>query len=185
MNASLTEAQSYSREARRAEELANRLETQASFFEGNSAAGSLNLSQAYREWGLVEIERNRDFYGSARFDDVAFQLSSEGQALQAKFIESYAEQLRDGIEDRLVLAPGHAVPRPNVDDSEAVRSRASIGGNIPSAVPQVNAGGIRDEIERVQSAGRQRIDQQRDRLDAVTKDARGASAEAADEVKEW
>lgn len=185
MNASLTEAQSYSREARRAEELANRLETQASFFEGNSAAGSLNLSQAYREWGLAEIERNRDFYGSVRFDDVAFQLSPEGQALQAKFIESYAEQLRDGIEDRLVLAPGQTVSRPNVDDADAVRSRASVGGAIPSVVPQVNASGIRDEIERVQSAGRQRIDEQRDRLDVVTKDARGASAEAADEVKEW
>lgn len=64
MSASLTEAQSYSREARRAEELANRLESQASFFEGNSAAGSLNLSQAYREWGLTEIESNRDFYVS-------------------------------------------------------------------------------------------------------------------------
>jgi conjugal transfer mating pair stabilization protein TraG len=83
MNASLTEAQSYSREARRAEELANRLESQASFFEGNSAAGSLNLSQAYREWGFVEIERNRDFYGNVRFDDLTFQLSPEGQALQA------------------------------------------------------------------------------------------------------
>src|SRR5690606_27186979 len=128
MNASLTEAQNYAREARRAEELANRLESQASFFEGNSAAGSLNLSQAYREWGLAEIERNRDFYGSVRFDDVAFQLSPEGQALQGKFIESYAQQLRDGIEDRLVLQPGQAVSRPNVDDAEAVRGRASVGG---------------------------------------------------------
>ena len=185
MNASLTEAQSYSREARRAEELANRLETQASFFEGNSAAGSLNLSQAYREWGLAEMERNRDFYGSSRFDEVAFQLSPEGQALQAKFIESYAEQLRDGIEERLVLTPGQAVSRPNVSDAEAVRSRAAVGGNTPSTAPQLNASGMRDEIERVQSAGRQRIDEQRDRLDAVTKEARGASAEAADEVKEW
>jgi conjugal transfer mating pair stabilization protein TraG len=185
MNASLTEAQSYSREARRAEELANRLETQASFFEGNSAAGSLNLSQAYREWGLVEIERNRDFYGSVRFDDLAFQLSPEGQALQAKFIESYAEQLRDGIEDRLVLEPGRPVSRPDVDDAEAVRSRASIAGSEPSAAPQMNSGGVRDEVERVQAAGRQRIGEARERLDAVTRDARGASAEAADDVKEW
>src|SRR5690606_35142847 len=126
MNASLTEAQSYSREARRAEELANRLESQASFFEGNSAAGSLNLSQAYRDWGLAEIERNRDFYGSARFDDISFPLSSEGQALQAKFIESYAEELRDGIEDRLVLASGQAVDRPGISDASAVRERAAI-----------------------------------------------------------
>ncbi|MGV3553960.1 MAG: conjugal transfer protein TraG N-terminal domain-containing protein [Croceibacterium sp.] len=185
MNASLTEAQSYSREARRAEELANRLETQASFFEGNSAAGSLNLSQAYREWGLAEIERNRDFYGSARFDDTGFQLSPEGQALQAKFVESYAEQLRDGIEDRLVLAPGQAVSRPNISGADAVRSRASVGRSVPSAIPQVDTGGIHDEVERVQAAGRQRIDTGRNRLDVITKGARGASAEAADDVKEW
>ncbi|MGX7952956.1 conjugal transfer protein TraG N-terminal domain-containing protein [Tsuneonella sp. HG249] len=185
MNASLSEAQSYSREARRAEELANRLESQASFFEGNSAAGSLNLSQAYREWGLVEIESNRDFYGSVRFDDVSFQLSGEGQALQAKFIESYAEQLRGGIEDRLVLAPGQPVSRPNISDAEAVRSRASVGGNMPSTVPNVDPSGIREEVERVQAAGRQRIGGARERLDTVTRDARGASAEAADDVKEW
>jgi hypothetical protein len=35
----------------------------------------------------------------------------EGQALQAKFIESYAEELRDRIEDRLVLIPGQSVSR--------------------------------------------------------------------------
>jgi conjugal transfer mating pair stabilization protein TraG len=185
LNASLTEAQSYSREARRAEELANRLESQASFFEGNSAAGSLNLSQAYREWGLVEIERNRDFYRDVRFDDVAFQLSPEGQALQAKFIESYAEELRDGIEDRLVLAPGQSVSRPNIAGADAVRNRASVAGSMPSGVPQVDTDGIRDEVGRVQGAGRQRIGDSRDRLDAITKDARGASAEAADDVKEW
>jgi conjugal transfer mating pair stabilization protein TraG len=185
MNASLTEAQSYSREARRAEELANRLESQASFFEGNSAAGSLNLSQAYREWGLLEIERNRDFYGSVRFDDVAFQLSPEGQALQAKFIESYAEELRDGIEDRLVLAPGQSVSRPNITGADSVRSGAATGGGIPSTVPQVDTNSIRDEVERVQGAGRQRIGESRERLDAVTRRARGASDEAADDVKEW
>ena len=124
LNASLTEAQSYSREARRAEELANRLESQASFFEGNSAAGSLNLSQAYREWGLVEIERNRDFYGNVRFDDLTFQLSPESQALQGKFIESYAEQLRDGIEDRLVLTPGQPISPPSVTGPGSVRAGA-------------------------------------------------------------
>jgi conjugal transfer mating pair stabilization protein TraG len=186
MNVSLTEAQSYSREARRAEELANRLESQASFFEGNSAAGSLNLSQAYREWGLAEIERNRDYYGSMRFDDLEFQLSGQGQALQAKFIESYAEQLRDGIEDRLVLAPGQPVDRPNVSDASAVHERAAIGsGNAGSAVPVVNPSDIHDEAARVQSAGRQLIGNSRDQLDALTRKARGASPEAADEVKKW
>jgi conjugal transfer mating pair stabilization protein TraG len=185
MNASLTEAQSYSREARRAEELANRLESQASFFEGNSAAGSLNLSQAYREWGLVEIERNRDFYGNVRFDDLTFQLSPEGQALQGKFIESYAEQLRDGIEDRLVLTPGQPISRTSVTGPGSVRGRAQIGGGGSGTVPQVDPGAFHDEVQRAQDAGRQRIRGSRGRLDEVTKGAQGASAEAADDVKEW
>ena len=185
MNASLTEAQSYSREARRAEELANRLESQASFYEGNSAAGSLNLSQAYREWGLVEIERNRDFYGNVRFDDLTFQLSPEGQALQGKFIESYAEQLRDGIEDRLVLTPGQPISRTSVTGPGSVRGRAQIGGGGSGTVPPVDPGAFHDEVQRAQDAGRQRIRGSRGRLDEVTKGAQGASAEAADDVKEW
>ncbi len=185
MNASLTESQSYSREARRAEELANRLESQAAFFEGNSAAGSLNLSQAYREWGLTEIERNRDFYGNVRFDDVAFQLSPEGQSLQAKFIESYAEQLRDGIDDRLVLAPGVTVSRPTISGHSAVRGRASVGGDAQPSVPRVAPGELHDEVQRAQAAGRQRIGGSRSRLDTATKGAQGASSEAADDVKEW
>ena len=185
MNASLTEAQSYSREARRAEELANRLESQASFFEGNSAAGSLNLSQAYREWGLVEIERNRDFYGNVRFDDLTFQLSPEGQALQGKFIESYAEQLRDGIEDRLVMTPGQPISRPSVTGPGSVQGRAQIGVGVSGDVPQVDPGSIHDEVLRAQDAGRERIRGSRSRLDTVTRGAQGASAESADQVKEW
>ena len=185
MSASLTEAQSYSREARRAEELANRLESQASFFEGNSAAGSLNLSQAYREWGLSEIESNRDFYGNARFDDVTFQLSPEGQALQAKFIESYAEQLRDRIDDRLVLAPGLPVSRPAISSAGSVRGRAQTGGGGSGSVPRVGGDDLREEVQRAQADGRQKITGSRGRLNAITKGAQGASAEAADDVKEW
>lgn len=185
LNASLTEAQSYTVEARRAEELANRLENQASFFEGDSAAGNLNISQAYRDWGLAEIEGNRDFYGSARFDDIAFQLSPEGQALQGKFIEGYAEQLRDGIEDRLMLPASQPVSRPSVSAPSSVRGRAQIGGGAPVEVPKVDTGTIQDEVQRAQAGGRQTIGGSRSRLDAVTKGAKGASAEAADDVKEW
>ncbi len=172
-------------EARRAEELANRLESQASFFEGNSAAGSLNLSQAYREWGLAEIESNRDFYGNARFDDVTFQLSPDGQALQAKFIESYAEQLRDGIEDRLVLTPGQSVSRSAISGAGSVRGRAQTGGGASGSVPQVGAGDLHEEVQRAQAAGRQRISGSKGQLDEVTRQAQGANAESADDVKEW
>src|SRR3546814_13129841 len=95
LSRSLTEAQTYSVEAHRAEELASRLENQASWYEGSNAAGSLNLSQAYREWGMAELEANRDYYGPARFDDINFQMSAQGQQLQARFGESYAARPPD------------------------------------------------------------------------------------------
>ena len=187
MNASLTEAQSYSREARRAEEIANRLENQASFFSGHSASGSLNLSQAYREWGLAEIEHNRDYYGNVRFDDTAFQLSPAGQALQAKFVESYAGTLRSDIEDKLVLVPGQPVSRPSVLGADGVRQSASVGpggsGQPPGAGPDPQS--VHDEVTRMQQAGRQEIGRVKGQLDGATKGARGASDKSADEVKEW
>src|SRR3546814_11365410 len=58
LSRSLTEAQTYSVEARRAEELASRLENQASWYEGSTAAGTLNVSQAHRAWGIGELESN-------------------------------------------------------------------------------------------------------------------------------
>lgn len=187
MNTSLTEAQSYTREARRAEEIANRLERQASFVEGSSAAGSLNLSQSYREWGLSEIERNRDYYGQARFDDIGFQLSSQGQELQARFIDTYADQLRDDIQDQLVLAPGKGVLKPNISSSADVQGSVTVG-NIGQSSPQTAVPGVRsiqDEVADNQSDGRARIGTVRSNLKTITKDAKGASEEAADGVKEW
>jgi conjugal transfer mating pair stabilization protein TraG len=185
LSSSLTEAQTYSREARHAEELANRLETQTSFFKGNSAAGTLNLSQAYREWGIGEIERNRDFYRGSRFDDVTFQLSPEGQALQAKFIEGYADRLRDQIDESLMLVPGAPITRPSIANPAAVRDRAQIGGAVPQIIPHPATGDIRDEVERAQAGGHKSIGEMKNQLNTVTKGASGASAGNADDVKEW
>jgi conjugal transfer mating pair stabilization protein TraG len=186
MSSSLTEAQSYTLEARRAEEIANRLEQQASIFDSNSASGTLNLSQAYREWGMREIARNRDYYGLARFDDVEFQLSAEGRALQARFIDSYADELRDDIEGRLVLAPGPLVTRPSIGSQASVRSSVRIGGDIGGSVPPApDIQPIRDEVSRAQRRGSQAVDKARERLDRSTRGARGASSKNADDVKEW
>lgn len=185
LNSSLTEAQSYSREARRAEEIANRLEVQASYYAGNSAGGSLNLSQAYREWGLGEMENNRDFYGNSRFDDIGFQLSTEGQALQARFIAGYADKLRDDIDDRLVLAPGAKVDRLQIEGAGAIRASEPRDDAPPSLPTKVDPAPIHDEVQSNQISGRARIRGRRDQLDRATGDARGASAKAADDVKKW
>lgn len=186
MNASLTEAQSFTQEARRSEEIANRLEQQASMFEGNSASGSLNLSQTYREWGLGEMERNRDFYGNARFDDIDFQLSAEGQALQARFVDSYADTLRDSIEDQLVLAPGKPVSKPSISSAADIKGNSKVGtGGGQPAGDSSTPGSVREEVKAAQQSGRKRIDTIRDYLDGTTKGAQGASENAADEVKKW
>ena len=105
--------------------------------------------------------------------------------MQAKFVESYAEQLRDGIDDRLVLATGLPVSRPVISSAGSVRSRAQTGGGGSGSVPRVGAGDLHEEVQRAQVAGRQKITGSRGRLDAITEGAKGASADAADNVKEW
>jgi conjugal transfer mating pair stabilization protein TraG len=182
LNSSVTEAQTNSREARHAEEIAHRLESQASYFASHSTSGNLNLSQAYREWGMAEMDRNRDFYGSARFDDAAFQQSPGGQALQAKFIESYAGQVRDGVADRLVLPKGVAIVPPTTLNRGGAKATPSVHTERPAGS---NVQSLHDEVQQAQSRGQRAIGEAHDKLESITKQARGASAKAADDVKEW
>ena len=186
LTTSLTEAQSYTVEARRSEELASRLENQASWYESASAAGSLNLSQAYREWGMAEIEANRDYYGPVRFDDIEFQMGVRGQQLQARFVASYADELQGEIADELVLPQGRHIARPGIGSAGDVRGSVSLGGAPGSLSERPNSReDIAHEVGRVQRSGGNRVDGVTDYLDGRTRDARGASAEAADDVKEW
>jgi conjugal transfer mating pair stabilization protein TraG len=187
LNASLTETKTSTLEARRSEETGNRLEQQASFYAGSNAAGNLNLSQAYREWGMAEIENNRDYYGDVRFDDTTFQLSPKGQALQRKFVESYAGSIKAEVENELVLPPVTPIGNPTVSSLASVRASAQLGSiPAPGALPQgPDPSAIHDEVTRQQGLGHQRVVGQRSNLQRVTDPAKGASAESADDVKEW
>ena len=185
LTTSLTEAQSYTVEARRADELASRLENQATWYEGSNAAGSLNLSQTYREWGMAEMEANRDYYGPARFDDIEFQMSAQGQQLQARFVESYADRLHEQIADELVLPATAPVTRPSIGSAQDVRASGPVGDSRGSIQTAVDRAQISAEVGEVQQRGRAEIEQSRRVLDSQTKGANGASAEAADDVKKW
>ena len=187
LNASLTETKTSTLEARRSEETGNRLEQQASFFSGSNAAGNLNLSQAYREWGMAEIENNRDYYGDVRFDDTTFQLSLKGQALQHKFVESYTGSIKSEVESELVLPVAAPIGSPSISTPASVRASTPLGAiPAPGRLPQGPApSSLHDEVVGQQGAGRQRIGGERSRLEGLTGGAKGASAEAADEVKEW
>ena len=183
----MTEAQSYSLEARRAEELAQRLETQASWYSSENAAGSLNLTQAFREWGIGEMDANRDYYGATRFDDVAFQLSAKGQELQARFVGSYADRLHHEIDDKLALPSFDSVARTKVrgpGDVRASGAAAASSGSTQSDLPE-RVEAIGAEVHGKQDRGGRRLGKVHDELESRTRDAHGASAEAADDVKEW
>ena len=187
LNVSLAQTQSSTAEARKSEETTHRLENQATYFSGSNAAGNLNLSQTYREWGMAEIDGNRDYYGNVRFDDTTFQLSPTGQELQRKFVASYAGGIKSEVEDSFVLVPGPPVTRPAVTTAAGVRASAPL--RAAPAAPELAASpdpaAIHDEVAQHQNAGRGRIGAARSRLDGTTTAAKGASAEAADEVKDW
>lgn len=136
---------------------------------------------------MAEIENNRDYYGDVRFDDTTFQLSPKGQALQRKFVESYAGEIKSEVEGELVLPPVAPIGSPSVSTPASVRRAAPLGPvPDPGELPQSPAPStIHDEVVGQQGAGRQRIGGNRTRLEGVTGGAKGASAEAADEVKEW
>lgn len=187
LNASLTETKTATLEARRSDEVGQRLEQQASYYSGSNAAGNLNLSQAYREWGMAEIENNRDYYGDVRFDDTTFQLSPKGQALQRKFVESYAGGIKSEVESELVPPQGSAISRPAVTTQAGIRATAPLGAvpAVPGLPAAPDPSTVHDEVARQQNAGRQQIDAQRNGLGRLTDPAKGASAEAADDVKEW
>src|SRR3546814_4168018 len=77
---------------------------------------------------MAELEANRDYYGPARFDDINFQMSAQGQQLQARFVESYADRLHDDIEGKLTLPEFAPVSRPAVASPGDVRARGPSGG---------------------------------------------------------
>ncbi len=112
-------------------------------------------------------------------------MSAQGQQLQARFVESYADRLHDDIEGQLTLPDFAPVSRPAVTSQGSVRAHGPRGGGSGSLGAAPDTSGIRDEVRSAQERGRGRIGQSRGNLDAVTRGAKGASEEAADDVKEW
>src|SRR3546814_2705831 len=77
---------------------------------------------------MAWLEANRDYYGLARFDDIKFQMSAQGQQLQSRFVESYADRLHDDSEGKLTLPEFAPVSRPAVASPGDVRARGPSGG---------------------------------------------------------
>lgn len=160
---SLTEAESYTKEARKSQEMSSRLEEQASWFETNSVAGSLNLSQDYRQWGMAEMAANPDYYGNARFDDIAFQMSPQGQQLQARFIDGYADRLHDDIEKDISGPAPKPMPRPDISSAADVRGGISVAPIGTGPVPTAQSSELPQQVTQWQETGEARVTEQREK----------------------
>lgn len=101
--------------------------------------------------------------------------------MQSKFIESYADKLRDDVSGDLALPSAPPLAQP---DTRGVRQvSASKASGRQSRLPNVE--GIHSSVEQVQMRGRRTIETQRSSLEALTKDATGVSADRAMRVNEW
>jgi conjugal transfer mating pair stabilization protein TraG len=114
-------------------------------------------------------------------------LGTQGQALQARFIDGYADELRSDIQDQLVLTTGQPIARPNVTSASDVRASSSVntGSDFRPDASNLGVAEIRNEVADAQIAGRTRIGKVNNYLDGITKEAKGASEKSADDVKEW
>src|SRR3546814_16325298 len=112
-------------------------------------------------------------------------MSAQGQQLQARFVESYADRLHDDIEGKLTLPEFAPVSRPAVSSPGDVRARGPSGGggsgNLSAAS---DPSGIGQEVRAAQNRVRGRTDQSRGNLDNVNHGPKGASEEAAETVKQ-
>lgn len=128
---------------------------------------------------MAEIDRNRDYYGDVRFDDTAFQLSAAGQTLQRKFVESFADQVRTDVEGKLAMPKAAPLARPEMRQN-IVHAASPASSPLPQRSHSLHA-----EVQQAQQAGRQRIARQNSMLEDLTRDAKGASPQAATQARTW
>lgn len=113
-----------------------------------------------------------------------FQLSLKGQKLQARFVETYAERLHGQIEGDLRL-PEFAPVTHLVVSGTTGRARDAHGRGTVAVVPKVDPSAISEEVRAAQTIGKAGIRQSRGNLETASCSDKGASEEAADEVKKW
>ena len=92
------------------------------------------------------------------------------------------------MEGDLVLPVVPSIDSPNMIVFESPQSRNAAGWALPAEGPpqgDKSLSSIREEVAAFQGLGHQRIAGQRADLLETTKKATGASAQSADDVKEW
>ena len=200
ISSSIIEAQSYSREARRFFEVADRLETRWSARGGEGVSGSLNTSDAFLNFARTEIANTPLVYSefdpsnAAHWQSDDPQTAKERDLLMAKYVEHIGAAMRAEVEGRLAAPDADGLARPAA--SSAYNVRAS-GAAAAETVPTLRGvsdnktflgrkNSILTEVSDVQARGAAIIQEKREDREADTaRSALGLTAEDVERAREW
>ena len=200
LSSSVTDAQSFSREARRYFEESNRLEARWSTRDSNGISGSLNTSDAFLAFARAEIANTPLMFG--HFDPANAMhwqssdpaVAQERSLLLTKYVEHVGADMRAEVATHL-REPGSAgLSRPNPPGRQILRpaSRQSTIATAASADPleqealQARSEQIRAEVSSAQASGAAMIARKRSLRDADTNTATaGPSIEGAERGHDW
>ncbi len=197
---SLTEAQSFSREARRYYEQADRLEARWSEQDGQGVSGSLNTSDAFLAFARAEIGNTplvyRDFdpANATHWHSTGGQVALERDLLMSKYVEHVGQAMRDEVAEHLTAPDASGLSRPRVSNEEEVRaSGVARSRSVPNVtVSEVegallkDADAVRREVVAAQLQGAETIESKRRVRDADTAGAaEGTTANGAERAREW
>jgi len=197
---SLTEAQSFSREARRFYEEADRLETRWSARDGEGVSGSLNTSDAFLAFARAEIANTPLVYSdfdpanATHWHSANGQVALERDLLMSKYVEHVGQSMRDEIAEHLTAPDARGLSRPKVSSGGEVRA---VGAARSGLLPNMLASGvdgafleggdaIRSEVASAQVKGTETIESKRRTRDADTAGAaEGPTENGAEHAREW
>jgi conjugal transfer mating pair stabilization protein TraG len=200
ISTSLTEAQSFSREARRYYEQADRFEARWSEQDGQGVSGSLNTSDAFLAFARSEIGSTplvyRDFdpANATHWHSADGQVALERDLLMSKYVEHVGQAMRDEIAENLIAPDASGLSRPSVSSEGEVRAvGAARSGSLPNVTASKvdgtlldGADAIRSDVAAAQEKGTETIQSKRRIRDADTVGAaEGITPNGAERAREW
>jgi conjugal transfer mating pair stabilization protein TraG len=197
ISSSITEAQTFSREARRYFETAERIEASWSVRNGEGVAGSLNTSDAFLEFARGEIATTPLVY--KEFDPANAvdwhsndpQVALERDLLISKYVEHAGVQIRAEVEAHLVEPDANGLLSPMVSSAHDVAARGASGAE---RIPDSGGGAtdhlrermddVRKAVSEAQVEGREQIASHRDARAGDTAGA-GDLGGGAEKARDW
>lgn len=198
ITASFTEAQNFSREARRFYDVADRFESRWSIRDGEGVSGLLNTSDAFLDFARAEIAATPVFYrefdpaNATHWHSADTQIAFERDMLISRYLEHVGDTMRNEIEEHLQAPISSGQVAPSITSEQEVRASGAALSVTEMANPTAadllleRVETVRSEVSDGQAAGGQMVASKQRIRDADTAvAAAGPSADGADRARDW